>query len=58
VYMLIVSFSWGISFISPASFDTYAQCEYHAEQVKELRLKNSIGRPHIIVTCEQKVTSK
>lgn len=56
VYMLVVSFSWGVSFVGPASFDTYNQCKYHAQKIEDR--SHIIGRPPITVTCEQKEKSK
>tara|TARA_B100001559_G_scaffold290553_1_gene269654 strand:- start:319 stop:489 length:171 start_codon:yes stop_codon:yes gene_type:complete len=56
--MLVVSFSWGVAFVSPAKFDTYDQCKYHAEKVETLQIRHSMGRPRMFVNCEQIEESK
>ena len=57
-YILIVSFNWGVAFVSPAKFDTYDQCKYHAEKVETLQIRHSMGRPRMFVNCEQIEESK
>ena len=52
-YVLIISFSWGLLLEGPVTLVSHEQCMYHANKVETLRLRHSMGRPPITVTCEK-----